>query len=605
MTTHPTDPTPQPGASATGENHPMPDPETSTTSPEAAWTDAPASPDAATADEATPGPISSAGPASGAAGSPSSGNFVVRHWRGELPLWVSYWVIGFAGNMLGRVVVAAIGGLTPLAPLRPEHALVVAFVATWVFALVFTAWQAVGIWRSATRYVEARRAAGRRTIWGTLAKAATVLACVGTGTNVVRQAVPEAANIYEIAVLGDPAVEDFTIRVMRGGSEAEFHGGIRLGATEALRAVLHRNPGVHVLHINSGGGRFIEAQQMAELIRARGLSTYVAGVCASACTLVFPAGRERWLAPEATLGFHTPDFGLLAPRDEVAAVAEWRDALVAAGYRPAFVDRGLEAPFEDMWYPTREELAQSGVTFRDADGSQFAVSGYGGSVSRADFETIGEDIPAYAVLLAKTPAAFAEAADVLVAAFDAGKTDTQLPGIVRAAIGPALVAQAPEADDEALLDYAYVSTAILREIRDVSPGLCFLAATDGDFDVAGSPYVDENTRVSEWQTIEAILATAEPRPAVSDASLSAAVTRLEAVLAVGLDPERRALLSAPVIRTEQEDDACAAILFLGEAMDDIPPDDAAAILRRLTRARANGQEDDGLPPVLQRLFLVP
>src|SRR5438093_933966 len=30
---------------------------------------------------------------------PSHGNFIVHHWRGELPLWVSYWVINFLGNL--------------------------------------------------------------------------------------------------------------------------------------------------------------------------------------------------------------------------------------------------------------------------------------------------------------------------------------------------------------------------------------------------------------------------------------------------------------------------------------------------------------------------
>src|SRR3954466_10622164 len=28
-----------------------------------------------------------------------SRNFIVRHWRGELPLWVSYWVINILGGL--------------------------------------------------------------------------------------------------------------------------------------------------------------------------------------------------------------------------------------------------------------------------------------------------------------------------------------------------------------------------------------------------------------------------------------------------------------------------------------------------------------------------
>jgi hypothetical protein len=32
------------------------------------------------------------------------GYFIVRHWRGELPLWVSYWVVNIIGNLCAVVV---------------------------------------------------------------------------------------------------------------------------------------------------------------------------------------------------------------------------------------------------------------------------------------------------------------------------------------------------------------------------------------------------------------------------------------------------------------------------------------------------------------------
>src|SRR5258708_2430550 len=38
-------------------------------------------------------------------------NFVARNWRGEFPLWVSYWVIGLLSNVFAVIVVALIGAL--------------------------------------------------------------------------------------------------------------------------------------------------------------------------------------------------------------------------------------------------------------------------------------------------------------------------------------------------------------------------------------------------------------------------------------------------------------------------------------------------------------
>ncbi len=533
-----------------------------------------------------------------------SSNFIVRHWRGELPLAVSYWVIGFGGTLLNQFVLFAIDRWAPLVPLRAEHLLAVEFAASWGLTLAITVWQVVGTWRAATRYIGARHAEGRRGGWGTVAKAVLVASCIATAGTIVRSAIPQAMETYEIAVLGDPTIPSYGIRVMRDGSEAEFFGGIRIGATEALRAVLDRNPRVHVLHIDSGGGRFVEAERMADLVRARRLSTYVSGTCASACTLVFPAGRERWLGSKAELGFHAPDFGVFDTRLQAQGLAQWREALLAAGYRPAFVDRGLAVPFSEMWYPTREQLARSGITFRDANGSQFAMSGYGGSLSRTDFAALGDDIPAYAVLREKAPAAFDAAADTIIAAFEAGRTNRQLPGILRAALGPALVTSAPDADTDALIAYSLTSTAVLEDIRSVATGLCYTAATGGDFDVAGTRYVEDDTRATEWAVIEQVLASATPRQAVPAPVLAAAAGRLEARLAETLDPQGLALLSVPTVDAGLEDEYCAAVIALGRTIGALAPADADAILRRLTAARRDGEPADDLPPAVRRHFLV-
>jgi hypothetical protein len=531
-------------------------------------------------------------------------NVIVRHWRGELPLWVSYWVIGFGGTFAARLAILAVETWMPRAPLGPEAAYAAEVALGWAIALTVAVWQVVGTWRSATRYAAARRAAGRRPVWSTLAKAVMVLSVLATLVQAARIGLPQAIDVYDVVVLGDPDVPPFDIRVMRRGREAEFTGGIRLGAAEALRKTLDHHPNLSVLHLSSVGGRFSEAEQMLALVRARGLVTYVPASCESACTLVFAAGRERWIAPDAAIGFHSPSFGAFDAFAAEEGAEAWRDALVGAGYERAFVERGIAVPAGEMWYPTHEELAAARVTTHTADGSQFAVSGYGGSLTRADVEPLGEEFPAFLTLQQKAPAAFEEAADVILAAYDAGRTPREIVGVVRAAIGPALVAHAPDADDDVLLDYSIVSTALLEEIRAVSSGLCYLAATGGDFDVTGTRYVGDDVRAAEWEVIERAIDTAALRPAVSDAALAGAVERLEAVLAERLDPRRRALLAANIIRVEQEDDFCAAVIALGRSIGALPSADAVAILRRLTLARRDGKPDEHLPIALQRHFLV-
>lgn len=553
--------------------------------------------------DAAPAPASSVDAPS--AGTPSRrGNFIARHWRGELPLWVSYWVIGFGGTFAARLAILAVENGLSRTPIGTEAVYFAEFVVTWVIALSVAVWQVVGTWRSATRNAAARRAAGRRPVWATLAKAVMVVSVFATAVQVLRAGVPQAIDVYEAVVLGDPDLPVFDIRVMRQGREAEFNGGIRLGAAEALRETLDRNPAIGVLHLTSIGGRFVEAQKMYALVRSRGIATYVPTRCESACTLVLAAGRKRWIAPDAAIGFHGPTFGAF---DRIAAeegAREWRAALVDAGYEPAFVDRGIAIPAEEMWYPTHEELRAARVTTDTTDGSQFAVSGYGGIVTRADMESLGEVIPAFQALKEKSPSRFETAADTIIAAYDEGQTPKQTALTMRRALGAPLAAYAPEADDAVLIDYSALSTMELEEIRAVSSGLCYLAATGGDFDVSGTRYVSEDLRAFELEVIERVIATASPRPDPSDATVAAAFARLDAALAERLGDERLALLSASAVPAEREDEYCASIIALGRVISELPEDEAAIILRRLTVARRDGTVDPALSVAMQRHFLV-
>lgn len=92
------------------------------------------------------------------------------HWKGKLPLVISYWVVGW---LLQLVLAAALTfGLLSLGR----------FMGTgyfWLAAAVFsvsalTIWCNVGIWRSATHYGKASPR-----IWGLLAKVTVMLALIG------------------------------------------------------------------------------------------------------------------------------------------------------------------------------------------------------------------------------------------------------------------------------------------------------------------------------------------------------------------------------------------------------------------------------------------
>src|SRR5207237_4058738 len=72
----------------------------------------------------------------------------------------------------------------------------------------------------------------------------------------------------------------------------------------ALATMLAHDPSIHRLELDSPGGDIHEGMALGALVKKYALSTFVRHQCASACTLAFAAGPERFLAADAKLGFH-------------------------------------------------------------------------------------------------------------------------------------------------------------------------------------------------------------------------------------------------------------------------------------------------------------
>lgn len=103
------------------------------------------------------------------------GNFVARHWRGELPLWVSYWIVGFLGNVLVGLVAISVGSALATIQYQPLP-IFGAVLGLWVTVVVIVLWQVVGVWRSANEYTNERSRFGKSTVWAGVAKFMVVLA---------------------------------------------------------------------------------------------------------------------------------------------------------------------------------------------------------------------------------------------------------------------------------------------------------------------------------------------------------------------------------------------------------------------------------------------
>jgi hypothetical protein len=152
-----------------------------------------------------------------------------------------------------------------------------------------------------------------------------------------------------------------TIGLDKSGQALSFSGLITVGTARRFEEAISAAPRLKEIRLSSPGGRILEAQRMASSIREHGLNTRVEEQCASACTFVLIAGKERTANENAQIGFHQPSFPGLTPEQGAGAAAAMRNAYQRAGIARDFVDRAMTAPPQSMYYPDMREMIDAHV----------------------------------------------------------------------------------------------------------------------------------------------------------------------------------------------------------------------------------------------------
>ena len=111
-----------------------------------------------------------------------------------------------------------------------------------------------------------------------------------------------------------------------------------------------------------------------ERIVDRGLDTYALHDCNSACTIAFVAGRRRWLAPGARLGFHR--YAISGQSTLFIDIEQEQRTDLAfyasRGVAPAFLGALFDKPHEDIWFPATDDLVAAGLAHGVLDADALA-----------------------------------------------------------------------------------------------------------------------------------------------------------------------------------------------------------------------------------------
>lgn len=393
-------------------------------------------------------------------------SYFVRHWRGDLSLPKSYWVNGVLATI---VVMAALTVASPLIdPTRSTVGAAIGLSLVWLFVCAVGVWQLVGIWRSAGKH----KTFGGSGFWANVARAMVVFGWLNLINVVMNQAYPQVREFWRIAE-GDPAMGAHRLRILRDGTELEYAGGITFGATDEVRKMLDAAPSVRVIHLNSNGGRIAEARQLRDLIRDRGLVTYTSQVCASACTIAFMGGIERYIAPDAKLGFHRGSFPGVSEQDLALENDAARKDLLAEAVPPWFVDKAYSTSSESMWWPSPDELRRANVVTALAAPTDFAISGVAAATTPQRVDDILAKYPLYVSIKNAEPETYAKIRDAVLDAFKMGKSEAELSAITRPYFSTLEKKYLAVASGEAIVEMTRVVVAELDQTGAQSADACY------------------------------------------------------------------------------------------------------------------------------------
>jgi hypothetical protein len=489
-----------------------------------------------------------------------------RFWHGDYSLALSFWVITPLVVALAFALPEGVGWLVRTQDFNPLL-IFAAIVAIWGVVVSAQVYVTVGLWRSAAR---------RRGAWAGVAHVVLVLAALNIARLFVQTALPELSEGVGMALFDDPSLPPYAVRLMRDGAEAEVAGGFKYGMARDAETLFEGAPNLRVVHLNSAGGRLGEATKLARLIKARGLATYSADLCASACTIAYAAGRERYLRAGARLGFHR---GIFAGSENAPAT---RQLLLEAGIAPAFVERAVAQPAESVWYPTDQELLAGKVATMLVDSYRFAASGLGTNASLIAVERALRRTPAFATLATAQPDLFEGMAELYLRRYVEGWSTGQIEDeLRRTRVGRFLAQRLPQAEDEILVDYARLLADQYATLGRREPDACFAYVTRGS-DAHVIALLGPDLQKRELALTERVIRSHHRRSLPSAEALQAATAVVNQVMLGQFEVAAINLLAEPAkVPPAQHELFCRVASARLRAIADLPPHQAGDLMSRL------------------------
>lgn len=405
-------------------------------------------------------------------------NYFKRHWRGELPLALSFWVNLFLLNLLIQFIIAWYDDACPIT--NPVISARVAIIFNALRFFVVYPWQFVGTWRSCTNHI------GKygKYFWSRTAQTLIVIGVITTfGVITSSWSVYEA--LYKIGFQKDEYA-NYTLEMEKDNTIIHLKGGLGFGVSKDVKKLIEKYPSVNGIILDTIGGRIYEGRELYKLIYNYNLDTYSLEGCCSSGTIAYIAGNHRYLGLGANLAFH--EYSSYEGLDEFVDLEEQQNndliLFQKQGVKNEFLAKIYNASSDDLWCPTIDELIEGGVVHGIISPSELVTIDYEES-DYAEIEEIITDIKFFATIKKYEPEIYSEITSKLKYQIEQGASQVELNQSVAMTLIPIISRVFPKTSNKASVIFMAKFMEVFKQWKDQDPLLCMKLLYPGEYGRAG------------------------------------------------------------------------------------------------------------------------
>jgi len=404
----------------------------------------------------------------------SNANYFLKHWRGELPLAISFWVnlilLNIAILLLDKLISLQTFIENPVTFSRLNI-----IYSAFRFTIIYP-WQFVGLWRACAHY---RKIHGKKTVsWSGLVEIVIILGLLAIVVNINRNW-PVYEAKYKLGFQKDEYA-DYKIELKKESTLIHITGSLGFGVSEEVNELLKKQTKISGIILDSIGGRIYEGRELSKLILAKGLNTYSLKGCYSACVIAFISGKNRFLSTGANIAFHQYRSFDENIKIDVKSEQE-KDLLIfkQQGIKDEFLDKIYNSSPEGLWYPAANEMLEAGIIHGVINPSELIP---------AEYEVIGNDLDnilgkssAYKTLKKYHPQFYQELIAELREKLKSGTTNAELQTVARNKIVKLLTPSVSRSSDQAVIKFTANLIKSLKMLSKINPFLCVQYLYPGEY----------------------------------------------------------------------------------------------------------------------------